>query len=314
MAGCCPAARHWPRRLRRGRRPGSPGLQRGHRARAMRRCKHCELRRLPVHPHGRRGPIGGGPWLCQCDEGQFDGRGTSQRAGAHERPAQPVGQFTLRPSLHPDPGDPVPCRSRRDLRPDLLSLAPLRAVAFRLLDRTAGARHRRLGQLLPAAGDRTNLGAPAECGGLRDHALRSHEHRRTQSDAWLSPERIHDEMRPGVMGSSFPDWDAPIRARPGTRQRLETAGPGDTWQQQYDESVTDAAVAYLSDAARRDGPWAAVVGWFLPHTPLTVRPEYFDQYFPAHADQPSAPSRPLDTVHPQSRRLRTVPWRGRLIG
>ena len=116
--------------------------------------------------------------------------------------------------------------------------------------------------------------------------------------------RIHDEMRPGVMGSSFPDWDAPIRARPGTRQRLKTAGPGDTWQQQYDESVTDAAVAYLSDAARRDGPWAAVVGWFLPHTPLTVRSEYFDQYFPAHADQPSAPSRPLDTVHPQSRRLR----------
>ena len=117
--------------------------------------------------------------------------------------------------------------------------------------------------------------------------------------------RIHDEMRPGVMGSSFPDWDAPISARAGTRERLETAGAGDTWQQQYDESVTDAAVAYLSDAARRDGPWAAVVGWFLPHTPLTVRSEYFDQYFPAHADQPSAPSRPLDTVHPQSRRLRT---------
>ena len=116
--------------------------------------------------------------------------------------------------------------------------------------------------------------------------------------------RIHDEMRPGVMGSSFPDWDAPIRSRPGTRQRLETAGPGDTWQQQYDEGVTDAAVAYLSDAARRDGPWAAVVGWFLPHTPLTVRPEYFDQYFPAHADLPSTASRPLDTVHPQSRRLR----------
>ncbi len=117
--------------------------------------------------------------------------------------------------------------------------------------------------------------------------------------------RIHDEMRPGVMGSSFPDWDAPILARPGTRERLETAGPGDTWQQRYDESVTDAAVAYLSDAARRDGPWAAVVGWFLPHTPLTVRPEYFDQYFPAHADQPSAPCEPLDSVHPQSRRLRT---------
>ena len=117
--------------------------------------------------------------------------------------------------------------------------------------------------------------------------------------------RIHDEMRPGKMGSSFPNWNAPIRAHAGTRQRLETAGPGDTWQQRYDESVTDAAVTYLSDAASREGPWAAVVGWFLPHTPLTVRPEYFDLYFPAHADQPSAPCEPLDTVHPQSRRLRT---------
>ena len=117
--------------------------------------------------------------------------------------------------------------------------------------------------------------------------------------------RIHDEMRPGKLGSSLPDWDAPIRAHAGTRERLETAGAGDTWQQQYDESVTDAAVAYLSDAARREGPWAAVVGWFLPHTPLTVRPDYFDQYFPAHADQPSAPCEPLDTTYPQSRRLRT---------
>jgi len=116
--------------------------------------------------------------------------------------------------------------------------------------------------------------------------------------------RIHDEMRPGVMGSSFPDWEAPIRAHTGTRERLETAGTGDTWQQRYDESVTDSAVAYLSDPARKDGPWAAVVGWFLPHTPLTVRAEYFDMYYPDHADQPSAAAQPIDMVHPQSRRFR----------
>jgi len=116
--------------------------------------------------------------------------------------------------------------------------------------------------------------------------------------------RIHPEMRPGVIGSSFPNWNAPIRAHTGTRERLETAGAGDTWQQRYDESVTDAAVAYLSDPARRDGPWAAVVGWFLPHTPLTVRAEYFEQYYPDHADQPSAAAQPIDTVHPQSRRFR----------
>ena len=73
-------------------------------------------------------------------------------------------------------------------------------------------------------------------------------------------QRIHPEMRPGKMGSSFPDWDAPIRAHRGTRERLETAGAGDTFQQRYDDSVTDAAVAYLSDPARRMGrgrPWWA---------------------------------------------------------
>ena len=117
-------------------------------------------------------------------------------------------------------------------------------------------------------------------------------------------QRVHPEMRPGKMGSSFPNWDAPIRARSGTRERLETAGAGDTLQQRYDDEVTDAAVAYLSDPARRDGPWAAVVGWFLPHTPLTVRAEYFDMYYPDHADQPSAAAQPIDTVHPQSRRFR----------
>ena len=117
-------------------------------------------------------------------------------------------------------------------------------------------------------------------------------------------QRIHPEMRPGKMGSSFPNWDAPIRARGGTRERLETAGAGDTFQQRYDDDVTDAAVAYLSDPARRDGPWAAAVGWFLPHTPLTVRAEYFDMYYPDHVDQPSAAAQPIDTVHPQSRRFR----------
>jgi len=106
------------------------------------------------------------------------------------------------------------------------------------------------------------------------------------------------------MGSSFPNWDAPIRARGGTRERLETAGAGNTFQQRSDDDVTDAAVAYLSDPARRDGPWAAVVGWFLPHTPLTVRAEYFDMYYPDYVDQPSAAAQPIDTVHPQSRRFR----------
>ena len=122
--------------------------------------------------------------------------------------------------------------------------------------------------------------------------------------------RIHDEMRPGVMGSSFPNWEAPIRAHTGTRERIETAGAGDTWQQRYDESVTDSAVAYLSDPARKDGPWAAVVGWFLPHTPLTVRAEYFDMYYPDHADQPSAAAQPIDTVHPTEPAVSRVPGRG----
>ena len=93
---------------------------------------------------------------------------------------------------------------------------------------------------------------------------------------------------------------------PGTRTRLENAGPGDTPQQRYDESVTEAAVAYLAEPARHERPWAAVVGWFLPHTPLTVHQPYFDRYYPAHADQPLAPAGDPQNQHPQTRRFRIL--------
>ncbi len=119
--------------------------------------------------------------------------------------------------------------------------------------------------------------------------------------------RPHHEMHPGRWGSSFPDWSQSVRSRgPGTRTRLENAGPGDTPQQRYDASVTEAAVAYLAEPARRERPWAAVVGWFLPHTPLTVREPYFQRYHPEHADQPTAPAGDPRHKHPQTQRFRIL--------
>ena len=207
-------------------------------------------------------------------------------------------------------------RSRRDLRPDLLSLAPVRALAFRLLDRTAGARHRRLGQLLSAAGDRTNLGAPAECGGLRDHTLRPHEHRRTKSDAWLSPERIHpDEMRPGK------SWDPAFRigTRPSAPVRERVSGlrppvPATPGSSSTTSSVTDAAagLSFGRGAARRSlgrRRWLVPAAYAANGSVRVFRPVLSRSRRPAVGTLQAAGHGP-----PAEPAAAAVSWRGRLIG
>ena len=66
MHGVCPiCARPLPRRLRwRRRRPGSAGLQRGHRAERCGGVSSVSCAGYQFTPHGRHGPIGSGPSLC----------------------------------------------------------------------------------------------------------------------------------------------------------------------------------------------------------------------------------------------------------
>ena len=64
------------------------------------------------------------------------------------------------------------------------------------------------------------------------------------------------------------------------RISVETAGWGRTTYQAFDEMVTDAACDYLAEkAGEGDGrPFAAVVGYVLPHCPFFAPKELFDYY------------------------------------
>ena len=101
------------------------------------------------------------------------------------------------------------------------------------------------------------------------------------------------------------DWDTKEGwATAGHRQRLEEAGPGDYLYQQYDDCVTARAVDYLAEPERAEQPWALCVGLITPHFPLIVREQYWDMYYPKHADLPDIPPGHLESLHPQNQRLR----------
>lgn len=101
-----------------------------------------------------------------------------------------------------------------------------------------------------------------------------------------------------------PDWrnDGPGNAK--MRQRFQEAGPGDSLHQIYDDEVTRQSVAYLSEPARREQPWALCASLITPHFPLIVRQRYWDLYYPDHADlPPPPPDHDHERLHPQSQRL-----------
>jgi len=59
----------------------------------------------------------------------------------------------------------------------------------------------------------------------------------------------------------------------------EEAGPGDSDYQQYDEAITETAIAWLREKAKRQTrPWVIFVSLVCPHFPLISRPEYYSLY------------------------------------
>ena len=84
-----------------------------------------------------------------------------------------------------------------------------------------------------------------------------------------------------------------------TRVAVEIAGRGRTGYQAFDDIVTDGALAYLDERANGgvdDRPFAAVVGYVLPHCPFVAPDDLFDYYYdrvdvprqPTAAEQPAA--------------------------
>jgi len=103
---------------------------------------------------------------------------------------------------------------------------------------------------------------------------------------------------PGTRVLGGPMWQAFPNASVQERLAVEVAGHGHTHYQWGDEHVTDVAEQWLLDrAGHTDRPFAAVVGYMLPHCPFISLKEMFEYYHdkvdvPAvENDQPPAVTR-----------------------
>ncbi|MBT3275338.1 MAG: sulfatase-like hydrolase/transferase, partial [Spirochaetales bacterium] len=108
---------------------------------------------------------------------------------------------------------------------------------------------------------------------------------------------------PGVPSLGGPAWTRfPGSTSGQSRVSVETAGRGKTHYQWQDEERTKAAVSYLRDRSTEDTdrPFAALVGYTLPHCPFVAPKELFDYYYdrveiPEREEHlPAAVSRYLD--------------------
>lgn len=80
---------------------------------------------------------------------------------------------------------------------------------------------------------------------------------------------------------------------------VETAGPGRTTYQAYDDAVTETCCRFLNewDSAPESQPLAMVVGYVLPHCPFICPPDLFKYYYD-RIDVPRLPDGYLDRLHP----------------
>ena len=87
---------------------------------------------------------------------------------------------------------------------------------------------------------------------------------------------------PGAPIRGGPAWTKfPHATSAQCRESVEIAGRGKTHYQWYDEQVTAAACRFLREQAEQVGrrPFAAVVGYVLPHCPFIAPKELFDYYY-----------------------------------
>ena len=94
-----------------------------------------------------------------------------------------------------------------------------------------------------------------------------------------------------------------------SRVAVEIAGRGRTSYQAFDDIVTDGALDYLDGKARSEGdgrPFAAVVGYVLPHCPFVAPDDLFDYYY----DRVDVPTQPTADEQPAaSRMIRRGRWK-----
>ncbi len=86
---------------------------------------------------------------------------------------------------------------------------------------------------------------------------------------------------PGAPTKGGPAWTHfPQATSAQCRESVEIAGRGKTHYQWYDEQVTESACSFLNHRTEQgDRPFAAVVGYVLPHCPFIAPKELFDYYY-----------------------------------
>ena len=67
-----------------------------------------------------------------------------------------------------------------------------------------------------------------------------------------------------------------------------------------------AAIEYLNDPARREQPWAMVVGIYAPHPPWRAQRQYLDQYRFEDVPLPHLPIGHVENQHPVHKRKREL--------
>jgi choline-sulfatase len=88
------------------------------------------------------------------------------------------------------------------------------------------------------------------------------------------------------MGQVWGSVRDPIPGRRDDIVRFGEVGAGYSTYNAYDETIRDAAVAWLRDAASDPRPWMLFVGFVAPHFPLIAPQRFVDLYPPAEMPQP----------------------------
>lgn len=107
----------------------------------------------------------------------------------------------------------------------------------------------------------------------------------------------------GVPGHEGPALRAPEELK---QRRPMPTGPGRTIEIDIDDATEHAAVDYLRNVGSTGEPFALCVGFIAPHFPFVVPDEYFNRYFPKHADLPNIPPGHLESLPAAAQRLRTA--------
>jgi len=96
-------------------------------------------------------------------------------------------------------------------------------------------------------------------------------------------------------------WGSVRDPIPGARDdivRFGEVGAGYSKYNAYDETIRDAAVAWLRDAGRDERPWMLFVGFVAPHFPLIAPQRFVDLYPPAAMPLPRLTPRGGYVRHP----------------